>query len=400
MLLLLSCGADETSLPAAMSSQTAADGGATPPGDSAEPSDAIGPVPDPRQQLDANQSDVPESSDSAADAEEPPLSDGFGLLSLNLHCLKISKTPFADNAARFDAIAQFVVERDVGVLALQEVCLSADEDAVALLLDRLGPAWEAHYSTAHLAWEGTDDEAEEGLAILSREGLEDVSVVSHAVQGPLKRISVCGRITIGELGVWVCSFHFDHQAANARLMQARELAMAGLVMAEPSLDVVLAGDMNARAGKPAHDAVLAAGYLDQSADLNTTRIDHVLVHRGARWRAATAELVLQTPAVSDHPGVWVHFVAAEPEPTVVTRVQVQADAGLGHYLALRGDRAPLTWGSGWPMIDVGASSWRTVLTEWTEGPAKIKSLRDDVDWQLGDDIVIDAGSDTSFPANY
>ncbi|MCA9492716.1 MAG: hypothetical protein KC621_22435 [Myxococcales bacterium] len=93
--------------------------------------------------------------------------DDLVVLSLNLHCNKLDGTSYGTNRERFDAVAALVSAEHVDVLLLQEVCIGA-EDATALLDDALvaatGVSWEGGWNFAHLAWEGTADEAQEGIS--------------------------------------------------------------------------------------------------------------------------------------------------------------------------------------------------------------------------------------------
>lgn len=333
----------------------------------------------------------PDSGDVAPPDAIPDVSTvepSVSVLSLNLHCLQTKGTPYESNSARAVAIAELVAAENIGAIAVQEACISSAESMMTLLLAALGPGWNAVWEPAHTAWEGTPDEAEEGVGILALGELAQPAVVSHVLGGSLPRVTVCA--TWGQLRI--CSVHFDHKDPSARLSQAREAAVAALVDMAPSLDVLIAGDLNAREGKPAHNAMLAAGYVDLSDPLSSTRIDHVFVHRGAAWRADHAELVLDDPAVSDHPAVLVRLAPHVPDPVTVTPIIATADVGTGHYLAVRGDRAPLDWEAGWPMRSTGLGTWRAHITEWVQGPVELKVLRDDTDWMMGPNATGEAGA--------
>jgi endonuclease/exonuclease/phosphatase family metal-dependent hydrolase len=316
------------------------------------------------------------------------------VLSLNLHCLKLDGTPFATNEERFAAIAAEVDARGVDAVAAQEVCVGA-EDARTLLVDALdaatGEAWSLHWVFAHVGWEGTPDQADEGLAILSRRPLGGARELAYASPGALRRVGVAA--TLAE-GAELVSVHFDYDDPAAREDEARQTAVAALV---PGLDAVVAGDWNARPGAPAHAAFGDAGFVDATADLDPDRIDHVFVHRGAAWAPSAAELVL--PGVSDHPGVLVTLAPRSAPAVEVTRLVATVDVGFGRWVALRGDTAPLSWERGSWAVPVAADRWEWVSTE-LDAPFAFKALRDDVDWELGPDRPAEPGTEVSFAPSF
>lgn len=319
------------------------------------------------------------------------------MLSQNLHCLRVDGTAYATNAARFDAIAAFVADNDVAVLAVQEACddgtTSAIEALRAAIEARTGASWSSEWAFAHRAWEGTADEADEGVGLLVRGAMRDVRTIDHVVQASLRRVTISATLPAELGGVRVASIHFDHRDPAARLGQARETAVAAVVSSEPGLASIVAGDLNDREGTAPHAAFLASGFRDAAADLDARRIDHVFVHRGAPLATRSAALVFTgAMAVSDHPGVLVRFDPAMPEAMPLTRVTARADVGPGHYLAIRGSLAPLDWGSGWPMASVAPGEWRFATTGLA-GPFAFKVLRDDVAWQTGPDQNGTPGAD-------
>ena len=109
--------------------------------------------------------------ESGGEDTGPPLSQAVGLLSINLHCLQLDGTDFSSNQERLQLLARAVQAEQVSVLALQELCVSAEQSAPDLLLAALqeetGQEWSLATAYAHLGWEGTEDEAEEyvGLAV-------------------------------------------------------------------------------------------------------------------------------------------------------------------------------------------------------------------------------------------
>ena len=353
--------------------------------------------------VDAGLPDVDAWLDVAEDVPDTSVPPAAGpvVLSLNLHCLKTSGTEFETNAERFAAIAARVEEEDVDVLTLQEVCKQPGEDAEALLLAALADAtsevWASHWVFAHVAWEGTPDEAEEGLGVMARGELSDQVAIVHAVQGSLQRVAACATLSPGLLGLRVCSVHFDHQDSAVRLMQARELVNAALIDGDPSLDVIVAGDFNAKPGSATHAAALEWGYVDLSAELDKSRIDHVFIHAGAPWRipkVGGAELLFTGAdfPVSDHPAVLVRLVSAAASAVEVTRIKALASVGAKQYLSIRGDTAPLSWTQGWPLRKRDGS-WRLVHTEWDSGTFEYKLLVDDTKWQSGENAIGTAGQD-------
>lgn len=351
----------------------------------------VAPPPDPdpgpaSQDAPPNLVDTPDSAPDAA----PPPDSGLVVLSLNLHCLRLDGTPYTTNAERLQAVAALALAEAVDVIAVQEACKRPNEDAMALLGAALGAEWSSEWALAHVAWEGTADEADEGVGLLARGGLHDAVVIEHAAQSGLTRVALCALTTDQ---VRVCSVHFDHQDAAARRAQAREIAVAALVDSDPARDVVVAGDFNAKESSPTHQALLDFGYLDASGSLSDGRIDHVMVHRGASLAPDEAALVLEAPAVSDHPGVLARLAPAAPQALVVTRVTATVELKPKDWLAVRGDTAPLTWEQGWPMRRVAPSVWRALITEWDAGSVELKVLRNDEDWMTGPNAVGQGGGE-------
>jgi len=324
----------------------------------------------------------------------------LGLLTLNLHCLKLDGTRHPDHEARWAAIAAEVAAGEVDVLALQEVCVRDDLDALGSLEAALeaatGDAWEGAFAFAHVAWEGTSDEADEGVALLSRVGLGAPTELGYVDPGALRRVGLFATL---DDGTTVSTVHFEVSDTAERESQARQTA-SQLLAAAGSLDVVLAGDLNDREGSPTHGAFGSMGYLDVSDELALPRIDYAFAHRGGRWRAGAQALWFRgADAVSDHPGVFVELVASPPDEVLLTRVVAQVDVGFGHTLAVRGDAAPLSWERGWWAWPVAADRWELVLTE-VSGSFAFKTLVDDQTWQVGDDVSADAGQEVLIRPTY
>jgi endonuclease/exonuclease/phosphatase family metal-dependent hydrolase len=322
---------------------------------------------------------------------------GFGVLSLNLHCFKLDGTSFATNDARFASIAALVAGEGVGVLLLQEACERPGEKAVDLLRAAVekstGATWAGAWAFAHLAWQGTPDESNEGVAVLTRGALSAPEELEYAVQATLRRVALSATLP-GALGsLRVTTVHFDVFDAAARRMQGRETAAAALVGSDPGFGAIVGGDFNDVEGSDAHVAFKAMGFLDASAGLEAGGIDHVLIHRAAPFRPSSAKLVFTgAEAVSDHPGVLVRFEPAKGDAVTTTRIEVAATPGAGHFIAVRGSAAPLSWMIGWPMRQAKPSTWRFATTEQS-GSFAFKLLVDDTQWQLGADVAGTAGQD-------
>lgn len=334
------------------------------------------------------------TSSSSTGADEP--SAPFTLLSLNLHCFRVDGTVYATNAERFAAIASLAAAREVAVLTLQEACERPGEKAIELLRAALeqqtGVPWTSTWALAHVAWEGTPDEADEGVGLLVRGALSDPGALEHAVQGALRRIAVSATLPPALGSPRVTSVHFEVFEPEARTMQAREVAAAGLVDTDSTYAVIIAGDFNDVEGSATHAAFPAMGYLAADAGLDPSGIDHVMSHRAAPLRPTLAEQVfLGAQAVSDHPGLLVRFEPATGDIVTTTRITAESDPGADHFLSLRGDTAPLDWDRGFPMRAVKPGEHVFVTTE-IAAPFAFKALLDDTTWQTGPNVEGVAGA--------
>ncbi len=340
------------------------------------------------------------ADDAGADAGPPR--DSVAVLSLNLQCLSLDGTRFATNAERFDAIARAVAVERVDVLLLQEVCDDGSVDAVTLLQRALEAAgagtFAAHVVYGHIGWEGTPEEARESVAVLARTLTETTALV-HRDQAGLRRVAASASADTSLGSLRVVSVHLAFRDAPVRRSQAREAAAVALSESDPSLAVLVGGDLNARARSDPYLAFSALGYVDASAGAGGSRIDHLFVHRGAPLAVAEARRLFVTERVSDHPGVLVRLVRGPPEVVEITRIVAEHDPGTARTLWLRGDAAPLTWAVGWPMHDLGDGRWRFVSTELT-GPLEVKALIDDVTWQTGPNERVVAGTDFRFAPSF
>lgn len=322
---------------------------------------------------------------------------GFGVLSLNLHCLKVDGTSFATNSDRFNAIAALIAKEGVDVVLLQEACVKGADDALEMLRaateKATGASFTGAWSFAHIGWQGTPDESDEGLALLVRGAIAGEETLEHAVQAGLRRVAVSAALPGAASGLRATTVHFDVADASARRMQARETAAAALVGTDPGFGAIVGGDFNDIKGSDAHNAFVTTGYIDASAGLDAAGIDHIFIHRAAPFRPSSAELVFTgAGAVSDHPGVLVRFIAAPGDAVTPTRIIGEASPGAGHFVSVRGSVAPLSWDVGFPMRAAPPSSWRFVTTEVSSAFA-FKLLKDDAVWQMGADVQGTAGKD-------
>jgi endonuclease/exonuclease/phosphatase family metal-dependent hydrolase len=343
--------------------------------------------------------DATGDDDDAADDDDSVGDPAFGLLTLNLHCFKIEGTDFSTNDARFAAIADLVAAEGVAALALQEVCEREGESAlgslVAVIEDATGDEWSSAWAFSHVAWEGTEDQADEGVALAVRGALADEAVTTYHAQSALQRVGLSATLPADLGGLRLHTLHLENAAAAVREAQARQAATTALAERD-SLGVLVAGDLNDVEGSAVHQAFLDMGFDDLSDGLGATRIDHVMAHRRA-WVVPLSALRVfdggDSPVVSDHPGVLVRLEPTEVVPTEITRITAHVDVGWGHHLAVRGDTAPLSWEQGWPAWPAADGRWVLVLTELPKGMFEYKVLIDDENWQAGDNVLGEAGAD-------
>jgi endonuclease/exonuclease/phosphatase family metal-dependent hydrolase len=335
-------------------------------------------------------SDTAETGDTEDTADTITLPDdwpdSWGLLALNLHCLKLGGTSFESNDARLAAIAREVASRDIVALALQEACKREGEDALGILEAHLesesDATWSSLWGYAHLAWEGTDDEADEGLGLMVRGNLSAEVSGSFYAQAGLQRVYL-GATMPG--GIRLFTVHLDHQDEDARAAQARELATLALATSDPDLDVLVAGDFNDGSSSSAMWAMTGMGFLEDSAEQADPR-DHVLRHRAASLAFDRSTYLfdgVEGPRVSDHEGIAAWYRVGAGQPGCATRIRIEAEIGAGRQVFLRGSDFPLDWYYGLPTwMGAGESLW--VTTEIEEGQGfEFKALLDDTTWQAG-----------------
>jgi endonuclease/exonuclease/phosphatase family metal-dependent hydrolase len=352
----------------------------------------------------------PASADGGAPDAIPPADAGpptFGVLALNLHCLETSGTAYATNAERFRAIAATVRDARVDLILAQEVCErpgeSAREALTAEITEATRTTWASASAFAHRAWEGTPGEADEHVAVFARGAIALPRETVHRAAGSIRRVTLGATVEapLGEGGaplrVRVFTVHLDHRDASARLAQARDVASVAMVEGDAealdldggaALPVVIGGDFNARPGTAALAAMTSFGFVEVSGSEGSTRIDHVFSHRSAPLEPVERAVIFTgNDAVSDHPGILVRFGAKVPAPARLTRIA--ANVAATAQLTVRGSAGPLDWESGWPAFSKLGQTSGVVLvaSELPAAPFEYKFLRDDVDWQLGDNVA-------------
>lgn len=345
---------------------------------------------------------VDSGADAMGDGSDAPTGDAqevvpLRMASLNLHCLKTTSSAYTTNTARFEAIAQTIASENIAAVAVQEACIAKGVDALEQLRVAVskstGEPWSKQWMLAHVGWEGTPDEAQEGVGILARGDLTGVRQVEFKHQSSLTRVMIGATLPTG-VRLW--SVHLEFNDPLAQVQQAREAAAVALAEADPSWDVIVGGDFNAVKGAPALIAFESMGFLELTASLGSNLIDHVFVHRGAALSVGQSRTLFDgsaQPKVSDHPGVMVTVSPAAGQQVLRTRFIAQG-VGQGTWLALRGSGAPLDWSWGWPAWQRADGSWLVVVSELPAGASvAYKWLSGDTGWQSGDDSNCLAGTD-------
>jgi len=349
---------------------------------------------------------TPEKNDSTRDTAEtavPPVDDEdpWGVLSLNLHCLKIEGTTFADTSSRMAAIAAEVAGQDIVALALQEVCRNEAEDAGSMLEsaleDATGDTWTGTFLLAHTAWEGTADEALESVGILARGSLADISETTFRHQGAMNRVLLGAAL---DNGVRLYTVHLDVDDSAVRSEQAREIATEALVATDPDFDVLIGGDFNDSSRSGAVWALTATGFVEDTSAQDDER-DHILRHTSADLSPVRSSYLfddVEGPVVSDHKGLASWYGAGSGETPCITHVDFRAEVDTGHFVAVRGSKPPLDWSYGLPAWDLGDGTWRWTATVIPEGEWEIKALLDDATWQDGENAGFAGCGDTTVDA--
>lgn len=367
------------------------------PSNGASGAGGAGGAPDAASNASSSASSSSSTSASSSGQGGGPVTQPLAMLTLNLHCLRVDGTVYATNADRFAAIASLVASREVSAITLQEACQRPGENAIEELRTALEKAtsasWSSTWTFAHVAWEGTPDQADEGLGLLVKGNLSNPAELVLAVQGSLRRVAISATLPAEWSNVRLTSIHFEVFEQNARTMQAREVAVAGLVDTDPTFGAIVAGDFNDVEGSATHGAFPSLGYLAANAGIDAAGIDHVMVHRATNWRPISAEKVFMgMEAVSDHPGILVRLEPAKGDVVVTTRLVAQSNLAANQFLSLRGSVAPLSWTLGFPMRRTSNGQHAFVTTEMT-GNFDFKTLLDDTTWQTGPDVQATSGTD-------
>ncbi|MBL8920129.1 MAG: endonuclease/exonuclease/phosphatase family protein [Myxococcaceae bacterium] len=242
--------------------------------------------------------------------------------SLNLQCLT------GDVAARLDAAAQRFAQLGTDVIALQEVCVPAQDAGVTdtaemlagLLSTRTGRRWTSRFAFTHLA----NNVTPEGLGLVTALPLSELQVIDLPV-GDFQRRALIGVVasSVGMVAVAATHFSFRTQDAQVRVAQANAIVTAlGQLMPATPRQLVL-GDLNAIPTEACHDVFRMAGFVDawnavhpslpgftHTSTSPTRRIDYVWA-RGP-LDAVAAETQFGAPFrgteyVSDHLGLTVEF---------------------------------------------------------------------------------------------
>ncbi len=337
--------------------------------------------------------------DTAADTGQGstgPWKTPYGILTLNLHCFKTSETPYTSNDDRFQAVAEAVAAEDIAVIAVQEACQTDEMSAMEMLSDDLNAVsdqtWTYTWSFSHVGWEGTEDEADEGVGVLVRGVLDETSTGTYTyfTQDSLTRVMV-GVDLPPELGSFrFFSIHLSNDHQHVRELQGRETASVALSSSWESPGLLLAGDFNDTEGSATHEAMLDFGYNDLSESLDSSRIDHIFAQQGQQGTGiqVTESKVLfdgtTYDPVSDHPGYYVRLQAGAVETPVLTHLVAQGQLQNGSWLSVRGSQEPLSWDLGWTAWQESSDTWRLVLSTMSADTFEYKWLSNDSQWQTGE----------------
>jgi len=326
----------------------------------------------------------------------------YGLMTINLHCFKTEGSAFGNNDDRFGQIARGAADQNVAVIAAQEVCQRGDAFAARDLRAALERAtqheWSFSWMPAHVGWQGTPDEANEGVAVFVRGRIDDGKVVFYSFhhQNSLRRVMVGVQLPDELGGYHVFSIHLAVEEWHLRAAQAREAAAIALAAPWPRMDVIVAGDFNDHEATAPITAMIDWGYRNVTQGVSSGfRIDHIFQHR-ASWLASRGARAIFDgsfyPRVSDHEGylAWVGPGVGDSVPA--TQLVADIDVGFGNWLAVRGGTWPLSWDEGVPAFPVSGTQWRIIASEITGG-SEFKWLLNDSRWQSGGNLWVDAGAE-------
>ena len=204
-----------------------------------------------------------------------------------------------DGRFDYERLAAIIGGLEPDIVALQEVDRWTERadgvDQISVLARLTGMQWA--YGVA-LYYQG----GEYGEALLSRFPLEDVRA-HHLPFRPEQepRTALRARVAPGN-GMPELIFvgtHLCHESEETRTEQTRRL---DLILPADGPPVILAGDLNARAGSPSMAVLLDGGWLDATAP--GSEIDYILLRRSDPWRVVEARVV-DEPLASDHDPVFV-----------------------------------------------------------------------------------------------
>ena len=260
-------------------------------------------------------------------------------------------------------LARFIADRQVDVIALQEVNqylhspivdtplgyqggagIPIREDNYALLLVRfladLGLQYEWALTETHIGW----DRYDECVAVLSRVPIERIEPIVMSPQYSYDRVerrsSLAVRVGTDAGSVWCASAHMSWWDFQGEPLFAQEFARLSQALTERGQDapVLLGGDFNtaAQVRGEGYDLVLSSGLIDtreiaQSTDGEFTvhreiagwegqedakRIDFVFADRAVKVLSHAVVFRDNSPeAISDHSGVLVELDESSFEPT-------------------------------------------------------------------------------------
>ena len=198
---------------------------------------------------------------------------------------------------KFDYVRLSKVINDLrpDVVALQEVDCRANRSHGVDQAQLLGELTETN---AVFGQTMPFPEGAYGLAVLSRFPIEKADVNPLPFQvGHEPRAAFATRINPdnGLPSFVFVSTHLSHQGADERADQAKQINL--LFPAEGGVPHIVAGDLNARVGSDAMNALLKERWVDTVAP--RSRIDYVLTRSTDPWKVVEVNVVDNTVA-SDH----------------------------------------------------------------------------------------------------
>lgn len=327
-----------------------------------------------------------DTDDSGESPIDPPEDwpEAWGVVSMGLGCLDLAGTGLGSEAERAQAIAEHVVARDVVALALQDVCASGTDDALALLLVALeaasGVGWASQWQPT-----ATGDGTERGLALAAWGGLADPYAQALYTQGDRERWVLGATL---DSGARLFTTQLEQQDADLRGVQARELVATVMASSDPDLDLIIAADLSDENRSSAVWAITGAGFVEDTADQDDD-LRHLLHHRGADLEPVSSALLFDGSdgaVVADRPSVASWYGPGAGEDACITRLRADIAVASGEWVAVRGTDFPLDWGYGLPTWQESGSSWVYVTSEIEDAAFEWKALLEDETWQTGDNL--------------